>query len=224
MRFVDTAENLAYSICKLVSREQPIGLDHLSLAVHLLRFYGVKARALLGQQADDDAYSTAAVFDFLVVSCNPTTHELALVPGGIVPDKKQSLLAKSFEPLAAPTEKLRGYGAHWTTVHEPKPGLLKLRHIEPVARESLRIGIVLYGLLLENSHRLSRLDPRMQRRSLKAAPPGLVLVAQNPLGVGLGKAYQPLESPLSEKAPRVKCECGLYAHLRCAPGGSRPFA
>jgi hypothetical protein len=75
MSFVGTGEVLADSVCKVVSREQPNGLDHLSLAVHPLRFYGVEPRALLGQLTHHDPYSTAAVFDLPVVSCHPTTHE-----------------------------------------------------------------------------------------------------------------------------------------------------
>src|SRR5215208_8446725 len=126
MLLMRTTEDPADSVGELISSKQSLGLAHLSLAVHPLRFYGVKPRTLLGQEAHHDAYSTAAVFDLLVVSCNPTTHELALVPGGIVPDKKQSLLAKilakSFEPLATPIEKLSGYGAHRPSVHEPQPG------------------------------------------------------------------------------------------------------
>src|SRR5215208_6326383 len=189
MRFVGTAEDLADSICKLVSREQSIGLDHLSLGVHPLRFYGVEPRTLLGQEAHHDPYSTAAVFDLLVVSCNPTTHELALVPGGIVPDKKQNLLAHSFEPLAAPREKLRGYGAHRATIDESQPSEPQLRHIESVTRESLRIGVVLSRLLLEKPHRLSGLGPRMQTRLLEAAPPGRILETHHPFWMVLGEAY-----------------------------------
>src|SRR5215203_1248443 len=196
MRFVGTAENLADSTCKLVSREQPIGLGHLSLAVNPLGLYGVEPRALLGQEAHYDPYSSmVVVLDLLVMSCNPTTHELALVPGSIVPDKKQRLLAHSSEFLAAPREIPRGYGAHRTAVDEPQPGSAQLRHIEPVARESLRVGVVLSRLLLKKPHLLSRLNPRLQTRLLKAAPPGLILETHHPLRMVLGEAYQPLESP-----------------------------
>src|SRR5215208_485219 len=195
MLLMRTTEDPADSVGELISSKQSLGLDHLSLAVHPLRFYGVKPRTLLGQEAHHDAYSTAAVFDLLVVSCNPTTHELALVPGGIVPDKKHSLLAHSFKPLAAPRKKLRGYGAHRTTVHEPQPSMPHRWQEQSIAGEGFRVGIVLSRLLLENSHRLSRLDPRMQTRLLEAAPPGLILETHHPLRMVLGQAYQPLESP-----------------------------
>src|SRR5215208_2884697 len=79
MLLMRTTEDPADSVGELISSKQSLGLDHLSLAVHPLRFYGVKPRTLLGQEAHHDAYSTAAVFDLLVVSCNPTTHELALM-------------------------------------------------------------------------------------------------------------------------------------------------
>src|SRR5829696_8277102 len=195
MSLMSTAEDLADSICELVSIQQPIGLNHLPLAVDPLRFYALKPRALLGQKARNDPYPAASVFDLAVVGGDPISNELALVPGGVVPDEKQGLLAKSFEPLAVPREELRGYGAHRTTVHEPQPSLSHLRQEESIAGEGFRVGIVPAGLFLEEAHRLSRLGPRMQTRLLEAAPPSLVLVAQNPLRLALGNSCQPLESP-----------------------------
>ena len=56
---MNTAEDLADSIRKLVSREHQIGLDHLALAVDPLRLYGVEPRALLGKKAGHYAHSRA---------------------------------------------------------------------------------------------------------------------------------------------------------------------
>ena len=49
-----------------------------------------------------------------------------------------------------------------SAIHKPKPSLCKLRQIQPVAGEGLRLGIVLSGLFLEEAHRLARLGPGMQ--------------------------------------------------------------
>src|SRR5215208_336496 len=198
MRLMSTTEDLADSICKLVSREQLVRLSHLSLAVNPLGLYGVEPRALLGKQAGHYAHSTsfaAAVFDSAVVGSDPVFNELALVPGGVVPDQKQSLLAKSFEPLTAPLKELRGYGADRATTEKAQPGASQLRYIESVTREGLRLWVVLLRLLLEEAHRLSCLGPRMQARLLKAAPPSLILETHHPLRMALGEMYQPLESP-----------------------------
>src|SRR5829696_6450624 len=124
---------------------------------------------------------TAAGFDKAVVGNDPISHLMALVPTSVVPDEKQSLLTPLSEPVAAPSEKLGSYGAHRATVHEPQPGLCHLRQVEPVAGEGLRLGIVLSRFFLKKSHRRLRgIRPRMQRRSLEAGEPGLVLEAQSP--------------------------------------------
>ena len=62
-------------------------------------------------------------------------------------------------------------------------------------RESLRLGIVLSRLLLEEAHRMARLLPGMHRGSLEAAEPGFILKAQNPLRMGLGEPDQPISTP-----------------------------
>src|SRR5215208_6890167 len=149
---------------------------------------------------------------------------MAFVPACVVPDQKQGLLTPRLEPLATPPKKLRGYGAHRAAIYKPKPALFELRQIQPVAGERLRLGIVLPRLFLEEAHRLARLSPGVHRRPLKARKPTLILKAKSPLRMALGQPDQPISIPLSEKAPRVKRERGLCAHLRRAPGGSRPFA
>ncbi len=195
MFFVSTAENPTDSICKLVSCEQPFGLGHLSLAMHPLRLYWIEPWTLLGKQAGHYAHSVAMVLDLPVVSCNPTMDELALVPTGIVPDQKQSLPAHRLKPLAAPLKKLRGYGAHRTAVDEPQPSLPQLRQEESIAGEGFRVGIVSFRLFFDQRHWLPRFSPRVQARSLEAAPPGLVLETKSPRRMAFGEACQALESP-----------------------------
>ena len=56
---------------------------------------------------------------------------------------------------------------------------------------------------------------------------GLVVIVDKYLGedpLVVVESLGPLrDSPLSEKAPRVKRGCGLHLCVRCALGGSRPF-
>src|SRR5215210_7267412 len=147
---MSTAEDLAHSIRKLVSREHQIGLNHIALAVDPFRLYRVEPRTLLGQKAGHYAHSTPALPDLSVVGCDPFLDELGLVPGGIVPDQHQSFLAQLFELLAAPREELRGYGAHRAAIDEAQPGATssQLRQIEPVTGESLRVRVILLRFLL----------------------------------------------------------------------------
>src|SRR5688572_3740756 len=96
-----TIEEPADPICQLVSCEQPIGLDHLALAVDPLGFYGVQPWALLGQKAAYDPHAPAVLFDPAVVRSDPVTHLMAYMPAGVVPDQNpHPLLACSFELLA----------------------------------------------------------------------------------------------------------------------------
>src|SRR5215204_1830895 len=195
MLFVSTAEDLANPVGELVSTQQPLGLNYLAFAMNPLRLYCVEPRALGGQQTRHYPEPMAAGFDLAVVGGDPASHLMAFMPGGIVPDKKQSLFAPLVEPVAAPPKKPCGYGAHRAAVHEPQPGLFELWQMQPVTGESLRLGIVLSRLFLKEVHRLCGIRPGMQRRSLEARKPGLVLETHSPLWMALGEPDQPVSSP-----------------------------
>src|SRR5215207_3252886 len=196
MLFMSTAEDFANPLGKLVSTEQPLGLNYLAFAVDPLGLYCIEPRALGGQQRWHYPDPMAAGFDTAVVGFDPISHLMAVVPTSVVPDEKQGLLASLLEPVAAPSKKLGSYSAHRATIHEPQPGLCHLRQVKPVAGEGLRLRIVLSCFFLKKSHRrLGGIRPRMQRRSLEAGEPGLVLEAQSPLRMALGESYQPISSP-----------------------------
>src|SRR5215204_6639012 len=197
MRLMDTAEGPTNPIGELISTEQPLGLNYLAFAMNPLGFYRVEPRALGGQQTRHYPHSgfASAVFDLAVVGGDPLPDLVALMPGGVVPDKKQGLLAPPLELLTAPREKLCSYSAHGAAIYEPQPGLLEFGQIHPVTGESLRLGIVLSCLFLKEAHWLCGIRPGMQRRSLEARKPGLVLEAQSPLRMGFGEPYQPISSP-----------------------------
>src|SRR5215203_5473507 len=195
MLVMRTSEDPADSVGELISSKQSLGLCNLAFAVDPLGLYGVEPRALGGQQARYYPNLMAAGFDFSVVRCDPVSHLSAFVPACVVPDQQQGLLAARLEPVAAPLKKLRGDGAHGSAVHEPQPALFELRQIQPVAGESLRLGIVLSRLFLEEVHRVARLGPGEQARPLKARKPGLILKAQYPLRIAPGEPYQSISIP-----------------------------
>src|SRR5829696_9538973 len=126
---------------------------------------------------------------------DPASDLSALVPACVVPDKKQSPLAPRLEPLAAVPEELRGYGAYRASIHESQPRLFELGHIQPVAGEGLRLGIVLSHLFLDQASRLARIVAGVQRGSLQTGEPGLILEPKNPLRAALGQPDQPVASP-----------------------------
>jgi hypothetical protein len=58
MLVMGTIENPTNPICELVSAQRiAVGLDHFSLAVYPLGFYGVQPRTLLGKKAAYDPHS-----------------------------------------------------------------------------------------------------------------------------------------------------------------------
>src|SRR5215204_1745570 len=190
MLVMRTTEDPTDPVGKLVSAQQTLWLDHLPLAAHPLRLYGVQPRALLGQKTAYDSHSFAALSDLAVVPADPAPELAAYVPAGVVPDEEQNLLADSFELFATPPKESGRYPTDGPTIHEPDPRLFELRHIEPVAGEGFGLGIVFGDRLLEEAQRLSLLGPATQGRQSHPAPPALVTEAHRPLGVGRSHLHQ----------------------------------
>jgi hypothetical protein len=122
MLVMRTTKDPTDPICELISTEQPLGLCDLAFAMNPLRLDCIEPRALGRQKARHYPHPGFAttVFDLAVVGDDPASHFMAAVPGGIVPDQKQGLLASLLEPPAAPLKKLRGYGTNRAAVDEPK--------------------------------------------------------------------------------------------------------
>ena len=135
MLVMRTTENPAYPLGKLVSAKHSVGLYHLALAMHPFGLDRVEPRALLGQKAAHDPHPSPALLDLSVVFPEPSSHLAAYVPGSVVPDENQHLLADGFEPLATPLKESGRYRTHGSIIHEAQPRLVELRHIEPVTQE-----------------------------------------------------------------------------------------
>jgi len=56
--------------------------------------------------------------DNTIMFTNPSTHSLAGVPTGIVPDHGLNRLAQFLDFLAAPLQELNGNAAHRSSIHE----------------------------------------------------------------------------------------------------------
>src|SRR5215212_7174579 len=190
-----TVEDPTDPLGQLVSCEQPVGLDHLALAMDPLGLYRVEPRALLGQKAYDDPHSRDAVFDFSVMRGNPGAHLFGSVPASVVPDQNPYPLARSFELLGAPRKEAGGYPAYRTPVHEAQPHLLKLRQVKPVAGDGLRIGVIFSNRLFDQAQGLSGIAPTVESRSRQPAPPGLVQETHHPTEATFGQADQSVAPP-----------------------------
>ena len=110
-----------YSLNQLLGRKQAIGLYHPSLPVNPVGLYRVKPGTLFGKQTDDNAYAFPTRLDLPVVLPNPSAHRGADMPGGIVPHKQESPLAKPFQPAATRLKECRGQPTHRTTIHKTQP-------------------------------------------------------------------------------------------------------
>jgi hypothetical protein len=181
-------------ICQLLSRQQPIGLHNLALAMNPLGLHRVEPGALLGQKAAYDPHSFATVFDSSVMRGDPPSDLFGDVPGSVVPDQYPNLLARRLKLLAASRKKADSYPAHGAAIHEPQPHLLQSWHIEPVAGDGLRIGIILGDRLFDEAQGLARFAPAVEGRPRQPAEPGLVQETYHPLGATFGQAHQSVAS------------------------------
>ena len=120
-----------------------------------LGLHRVEPGALLGQKAAYDSHSGAAVLNFPVVRGDPLSGLFGDVPRSVVPDQNPNPLASRLKLLATPREKAGRYAAYRTAIHKAQPHLLELRHEQPVARDGLRVGVVLGNRLFDEAQRLT---------------------------------------------------------------------
>src|SRR5215210_4407049 len=211
MLVVRTSERRADSFGQLVGAQQTVGLYNLAFAVNPLGLYGIEPRALLGQQASNNPHPfLLTLFEGSVVRSDPAANLAAYMPACVVPDQHQRLLADGGQLLlAAPLQKARGYTAHRTVVHQAHPRLLEFGHIQPVARDGLRVGIVFFDRLFYETQRLAGFAKAVQVRLPHPAPPALVLEADHPIGFIFRQVHQPVAPPffLSYKGSGEVIQC-----------------
>src|SRR5258707_6282849 len=99
------------AVDELVGGQQASGLNDAALAMHPFGLDRIEPRTLDRQVAVDDADAAPAPLDAPVVSADPGADGVADVPGGVVPDQQQRLLANRLEPGAAPGQVLGRHGA-----------------------------------------------------------------------------------------------------------------
>src|SRR5262249_18014560 len=114
--------------------------DDGPLAMHPLRLDGVQPRALARQLAYQDPHA-AFTLGPAVVFLDPAPHPRADMPGGIVPDQQQRLLALPGQFAANPAQEVHGHLADRPTVHETQQHPARVAPQQPVAGQRLGIGI-----------------------------------------------------------------------------------
>src|SRR5215210_5943143 len=192
MLVVRTSKRRADSLGQLIGAEQTVGFDHFALAMNPFGLHGVKPRALLGQQTSDDPHPfLLALFQSPVAPTDPAANLAAYVPTGVVPDQHQHSLAQSLKLLAAPLQKARGYPAQRAAVHKAQPSLLELGHVQPVARDSLRIGIIFFHRLFPQAQWLAGAVACQLRQSCASSAASPCSTSTRPQSRAPNRPYPP---------------------------------
>ena len=124
MGMMGTAEGGTDPLRQFVGGEQTCGLDHPFLAMQPLGLNGVQPRALDRQGTGEQAHALARLLDLAVVRAQPGAHDLAVVPGGVVPDQQHGALALGLGLLGTPGQKVDGHGTDRTAIDKAQPHLL----------------------------------------------------------------------------------------------------
>lgn len=73
-----------------------------------LGFNRIEPGALCGEPKRQNTNPFACHIDLLVMLSNPGTHDLADMPGSVIPDQQPGRFALSLELSTTPVQKLRG--------------------------------------------------------------------------------------------------------------------
>src|SRR5215212_6892519 len=124
MGLMGTVVGVGDAIRQLRDGEQAVGFEDAAFAVDPGCFDGIEPRTFDWQVAGDDPDPNAALLDLAVVATDPVAHQMADVPGGVVPDQEQGVLAVGVELAAAPVEVVDGDGTDGPAIDEPEPHLV----------------------------------------------------------------------------------------------------
>src|SRR5215203_5445619 len=196
MLVMRTTERPADPVGELVGSQQAVEFDDPSFPMNPLGLDGVQPRALLGKMATHHPHPLAAVFDAAVVPAEPSPDLFGDVPGSVVPDEEQNLLARRFELLATPRKEPRRYTAHGSAVDEPYPSIAEPWQVESVTGDGFGIGVVLGDRPLDEAIGLLLLGEGAEGGQGHPAPPAFVLEADGPATwVGIGYRHQSVAPP-----------------------------
>src|SRR5260370_32109887 len=108
MRFIRTAKTSTNAFSQKVRGKQPVGFHHSVLAMDPIGFNRVEPGTFGRQETRQDADAFALSFDLGVVCADPSAHELAHMPGGVVPNEQPGRFPLSLHLVTPPLQKLRG--------------------------------------------------------------------------------------------------------------------
>jgi hypothetical protein len=113
----------------------------------------------------------------LVMGLQPGPDTFTEMPGCVVPDEQQGLLAILSQALGDPRQVVTGDLADGPSVDEAQEHRVRLRQAYPLAREGFGVRVSLKPGLFHEAQGLV-VSPRGHRRLGQAAPPDFVLESQ----------------------------------------------
>src|SRR2546430_9272510 len=113
-----TAVDRADALDDFSGGQEARGFEPLTLAMQPFGFNRVEPGTLGRQVADDQADAVTRLLDRAVVLAHPGAHDLAVVPGGVIPDQQHRLLAALLGARRAPEQEVDRDGADGTPLDE----------------------------------------------------------------------------------------------------------
>jgi hypothetical protein len=197
---------------QLFGGKQAIGFHNSLLGMHPLGLDWVEPGTFRWQKERQDTHPFALLLDLTVMLSDPGLHDLAVMPGGIVPDQQKACLALCLQLGADPLQKLRGDGTHRTAIHETQRHLAAdrvsgrtLLPKDPITGERFWIRIILLPDLFHQVDWIVFALPGRKRGQGKSAPPDLIQKSDRPAGL----LARPGNQPISCVFFRRYCGSGL---------------
>src|SRR5215510_152430 len=194
MGFMSAVESGTYSLGQFVHGQGTIRFENTTLGMEPLRFNGIEPGTLDGQRANQQANALSRTLDLLIMLTDPLSHSLTAMPGGIIPNQGQHMLAEGLDFVAQPGQEILGEGADRPPVHKAQPDLLGFIFAHQEAVTSQRFGLLVRGgfNLLNQAQGLFLLCPGIQLGLLKTTPPRFIFKAQHPVRMSQRQADQPV--------------------------------
>jgi hypothetical protein len=184
---------------QLPGGEQAIGFHKSFLGMHPFGLDRIKPGTFGRQKERQDAHPVALLLDLTVMLSDPGLHDLAVMPGGIVPDEQPGGFALGLQLGADPLQKLRGDGADWTPIHKTQRHLAANRISgwtvlpeNPITGEGFGIRIILLPDLFHQVDWITFALPGIHIRQGKPAPPHLIQKADGPARLLACPGQQPI--------------------------------
>jgi hypothetical protein len=187
------------ALSHLSGGKPPIGFHNSLLGMHPLGLDRVQPGTFDGQKEGQDAHPLVHLLHLGIVLTNPGPYQLAVMPGGVLPDQQPTGLACRLQPGADPVQKLGRDGADWTPIHKTQRHLtadgISGRTLLPqdsIAGKSFWIRVILLPDLFHQMAWLVFVLPSIESGQRNPAPPHLIQKADRPAGLLTTPGDQPL--------------------------------